>query len=72
MKLMNTARKFGAKVTLGATGLMGLVVSAQAAVPAAVTSAIDGMKDDGVTVATAFLTATMAVYAIKFISRARG
>jgi len=72
MKMINIARKYGAKITVGATGLMGIAVSAHAAVPAAVSSAIDSMKDDGVTVATAFLTATMAVYAIKFISRARG
>lgn len=45
--------------------------SAMAAVPADVTTAISTMKEDGVTVATAFLVAVIAVAAIKFLRSAK-
>lgn len=45
--------------------------SAQAEVPAAITTAISSMQADGVTVATAFVVAAIAVAAIKFLRSAR-
>lgn len=45
--------------------------SAFAAVPADITTAISTMKDDGVTVATAFVVAVIAVAAIKFLRSAK-
>ena len=50
---------------------LAAVGSAQAAVPAEVTTSISTMKDDGVTVATAFLVAVIAVAAIKFLRSAK-
>ena len=43
--------------------------SAHAAVPAAVTTAISDMQADALTVATAFLVATIAVVAFLFMKR---
>lgn len=51
--------------TLGGAG------SAMAAVPAEITSAISTMQTDGVTVATAFVVAAIAVAAIKFLRSAK-
>lgn len=51
--------------------LLGLIGSANAAVPAAITTAIADMQADGVTVATAFVVAAIAVAAIKFLRSAR-
>lgn len=45
--------------------------SVHAAVPADITTAISTMKDDGVTVATAFVVAVIAVAAIKFLRSAK-
>lgn len=45
--------------------------SASAEVPAAITAAISTMQADGVTVATAFVVATIAVAAVKFLRSAR-
>lgn len=53
-----------AALTLGAG-------SAFAAVPADVTTAISTMQADGVTVATAFVVAAIAVAAIKFLRSAK-
>lgn len=52
---------------------VGVLVSvgAQAAVPAAITTAIADMQADGVTVATAFVVASIAVAAIKFLRSAK-
>lgn len=58
------------KGALGAS-LLSLGATAFAAVPADITTAIDTMKDDGVTVATAFVVATIAVAAIKFLRSAK-
>lgn len=44
-------------------------VSAFAAVPVGVTSAVEGMATDAVTVATAVLVAIIGVVAIKFIRK---
>ena len=57
-------KKFAAVSTLGA-----LAVSAQAAVPAEVTSALADMKADGLTVAGLVLVAVIAIAAIKFIRK---
>jgi hypothetical protein len=51
--------------------LLATVGSAMAAVPAAITTAISEMQVDGVTVATTFVVATIAVAAIKFLRSAR-
>lgn len=45
--------------------------SAHAAVPADITTAISTMQTDGVTVATAFVVAAIAVAAIKFLRSAK-
>ena len=45
--------------------------SASAAVPEAITTAISTMSADGVTVATAFVVAAIAVAAIKFLRSAK-
>lgn len=42
-----------------------------AAVPEAVTTAISSMQADGVTVATAFVVAAIAVAAVKFLRSAK-
>ena len=58
---------------LGLVGssLLALGTSASAAVPAAVTTAIESMATDGATVATAFLVAVIGVAAIKFLRSAK-
>ena len=67
----NVAKWARAKVAaVGALALVG-ANTAMAAVPADITSAISDMKDDGVTVATAFVVAIIAVAAIKFLGRAK-
>ena len=48
-----------------------LAVAAQAAVPADITTAISTMQADGVTVATSFVVAAIAVAAIKFLRSAK-
>jgi len=59
------------KAKLAALALVSGVGSAFAAVPADITTAISTMKDDGVTVATAFVVAVIAVAAIKFLRSAK-
>ena len=70
-KTMNVARKYGAKVlpvTAGA-GALALAGSAHAAVPEAVTTAIEAAGADGITVATAVLVAIVGIWAFKLIRR---
>jgi hypothetical protein len=55
---------------LASAGLLA-AGAAQAEVPAGITSAIATMQADGVTVATAFVVAAIAVAAIKFLRSAR-
>lgn len=43
--------------------------SAMAAVPTEVTTAVTGLKDDGVAVAVLVLLAIVAIYAVKFIRK---
>lgn len=57
--------KVGAVVSLAIAG------AAQAAVPTEITTAISSMQADGVTVATAFVVASIAVAAIKFLRSAK-
>lgn len=66
MKTFRQALKYGSAALLGAAG-----ASANAAVPADVTTAISTMQADGVTVATAFVVAAIAVAAIKFLRSAK-
>lgn len=66
MKTFRQALKYGSTALLVAAG-----VSANAAVPADVTTAISTMQADGVTVATAFVVAAIAVAAIKFLRSAK-
>lgn len=61
---MNKQFRFALVPTLSA-----LALSAQAAVPADVTTAIADMKADGIAVATAVLVAVIALLAIKFIRK---
>lgn len=63
-KLVQTM-KYGAAAALAFAG------AAHAAVPSEISDAISTMKDDGVTVATAFVVATIAVAAIKFLRSAK-
>lgn len=65
MKTFKEAIKYGAVAALLAGG------AAHAAVPAEITTAINTMKDDGVLVATAFVVASIAVAAIKFLRTAK-
>lgn len=64
-------KRFTRSLSLVGAGLVGVAGSAQAAVPAAITTAIADMQADGVTVATAFVVAAIAVAAIKFLRSAR-
>ncbi len=64
-------KRFTRSLVLVGAALVGGVGSAQAAVPAAITTAIADMQADGVTVATAFVVAAIAVAAIKFLRSAR-
>ena len=50
-------------------GLLALASTSFAAVPSEVTVAVEGMKTDGVAVATAVLVAIIAIAAIKFIRK---
>lgn len=52
-------------------GISSIAAPVYAAVPADVTTAINDMKADGLTVATAFLVAVLAVAAIKFLRSAK-
>lgn len=65
MKKFKQAIKYGAGAALLASG------AAQAEVPTAITTAISTMQTDGVTVATAFVVAAIAVAAIKFLRSAK-
>lgn len=65
MKKFKQAIKYGAGAALLAAG------AARAAVPADITTAISTMQTDGVTVATAFVVAAIAVAAIKFLRSAK-
>jgi hypothetical protein len=56
---------------LVAAGVLSMVGAASAAVPAEVTTAISTMQADGVTVATAFVVAAIAVAAVKFLRSAK-
>lgn len=60
-----------ARLALIAAVSVGAAGSAMAEVPAAVTAAIATMQADGVTVATTFLVAVIAVAAIKFLRSAK-
>lgn len=55
----------------GGMTLAAATQAAYAAVPEAVTTAISTMQADGVTVATTFLVAVIAVAAIKFLRSAK-
>ncbi len=66
MKKFRQALKYGPVVALVAAG-----ASAHAEVPAPITAAISTMQTDGVTVATAFVVAAIAVAAIKFLRSAK-
>jgi len=59
------------KLSLVGASLMAFGASAMAAVPADITTAISTMKDDGITVATAFVVAVIAVAAVKFLRSAK-
>ena len=66
MKPFKQSLKYGAAASLVAVG-----AAAHAEVPAAITTAISTMQTDGVTVATAFVVASIAVAAIKFLRSAK-
>lgn len=53
-------------------GLSALAASAYAATPAAVDTAMGDMKTDGVSMATMFLIAVIAVASVLFLKRAIG
>ncbi|WP_343593019.1 major capsid protein [Paracidovorax wautersii] len=67
MKLFRRALKYGSPAAV----LAVVASSAHAEVPAAITTAISTMQADGVTVATAFVVAAIAVAAIKFLRSAK-
>jgi len=66
MQTFKKAIKYGSPLLL-----LGGMSAAHAEVPAAITSAISSMQADGVTVATAFVVASIAVAAIKFLRSAK-
>ena len=66
MFTINNLKKGAAGAVLALGG-----ASAFAAVPADITTAISTMQTDGVTVATAFVVASIAVAAIKFLRSAK-
>lgn len=57
------------KLAAASLALVGFSGSVLAAVPADVTTAVADMKDDGITIATAFLVATIAVAAFLFMRK---
>ncbi len=67
MKLFRQALMYGSPAAV----LAVVASSAHAEVPAAITTAISTMQADGVTVATAFVVAAIAVAAIKFLRSAK-
>lgn len=67
-KISAPARNLAAPALAGISALAG---QAYAAVPADVNTALTDMKADGITVATAFLVAILAVAAIKFLRSAK-
>lgn len=66
MKLFRQALKYGAPAAV-----LAAASSAHAAVPEPISLAISTMQTDGVTVATAFVVASIAVAAIKFLRTAK-
>ncbi|MDX9975893.1 MAG: major capsid protein [FCB group bacterium] len=66
MKLLANVRKYGPGAVLAAAA-----GSSQAAVPAAITTAVTDMQADGVTIATAVVVAFFAVFTIKFLWRSK-
>jgi len=66
-------KKIKGKVVAVAASGAALVGQAYAAVPTEVTTAMGDMKSDGITIATAFLVATIAITAFLFMRKgARG
>jgi len=61
--------KLNRKIAAGSALVAGSIGSAMAAVPADVTTALEGAKTDGVTVATAVLVAVVAIYAFKLMRK---
>ncbi|CAG4882791.1 conserved exported protein of unknown function [Georgfuchsia toluolica] len=61
--------KQGKKLGLTGAALLAFVNQCLAAVPAEVTTAMGDMKTDGIAVATAFLVATIAIIAFKFMKK---
>lgn len=59
------------KLALFGAALSAFAVQVHAAVPADISTAIADMEADGVTVATAFVVAAIAVAAIKFLRSAK-
>ena len=57
------------KIAAGVGSLGLMASSAFAAVPTDVTTALEGAKTDGVTVATAVLVAVVAIYAFKLMRK---
>lgn len=68
---MSVLKRWGGRMAAAGALGAGMVSAAQAEVPAGITSAIADMQTDGVTVATAFVVAVIAVAAIKFLRSAR-
>lgn len=61
----------GKKLGLAGVALSLFVNQAMAAVPVAISTAVDDMKADGVTIATMIVVAFFTVFAIKFLWRAK-
>lgn len=65
---MNKFARFVRPAAIG-TALTAAIGSAQAAVPAVVTTALEDLSADALTVAGVVLAAIVAVYAFKFIRK---
>lgn len=69
MKLMNTCRKYGAKLAVVAAAPLALATSAYAALPEAAKSGIDAAKADGIEAGWLVVGVFAALFVIAIVKR---
>ena len=69
MKLMNTCRKYGAKLAVVTAAPLALVTSAYAAVPAEVTQALTEAREDTLSVGGIVLGIIVGIFALMLLRR---
>lgn len=69
MKLMNTCRKYGAKLAVVTAAPLALVTSAYAAVPSEVTEALETAKTDTLSVGGIVLGIIVGIFALMLLRR---